>query len=146
MLLAYQSSQRIRRMIGVIALAGIVGSSRAQQPGTADVPGNSDRAKAYLHYSLGHLYYERGMVTQNQSLLNQAIDEFEEALKYDPDSSYLSMELSELYAGTGRWRSALQQIEETVDKNPADKASRGLLGRLYVRLLSPNGRDRKSVV
>lgn len=135
MLLASRWLQRCRRTLGLIALAGFTVPAVAQPPASG-----SDRSKAYLHYSLGHLYYERGMMGQNQALLNQAIDEFEEALKYDPGSSYLSMELAELYAGTGRWRSALQQIEETVDKNPADAASRSLLGRLYVRLLNPTGR------
>jgi tetratricopeptide (TPR) repeat protein len=140
MLLAFRWIQRSRRALGIVALAGIATCGAAQQPASTAQPGTSDRAKAYLHYSLGHLYYERGVMGSNQSLLNQAIDEFEEALKYDPESNYLSMELAELYAGTGRWRSALQQIEDSVDKNPANSAARGLLGRLYVRLLNPTGR------
>lgn len=118
------------------APVSFVSIASAQQSGTASPEGGTDKSKAYYHYSLGHLYYERGMMGNRQDLLNQAIDEYEEALKFDPTSSYLSMELADLYASTGRWRSALQQIEDTVEKNPADTAARGLLGRLYVRLLS----------
>lgn len=141
MLLASRWLRRMSGWTGVLLLAGVADGGWAQQPAPVDpVPGTSDRARAYLHYSLGHLYYERGMLTQNQTLLNQAIDEFEEALKYDPDSTEVSMELAEIYAGTGRWRSALQQIEDSVDRNPSDVAARGLLGRLYVRLLTPSGR------
>ena len=77
MLLAFRWIQRSRRALGIVALAGIATCGAAQQPASTAQPGTSDRAKAYLHYSLGHLYYERGVMGSNQSLLNQAIDEFQ---------------------------------------------------------------------
>lgn len=95
-----------------------------------------DKAKAYYHYTLGHLYQERGALFQRPELLNQAIDELRLALQYDPASSYLSIELADLYAATGRWRSALQEMEDALSRNPNDKAARRLLGRIYLRLLS----------
>src|ERR1051325_707405 len=99
-------------------------------------PVQPDKAKAYYHYSLGHMLQERGAMFQRPELLTQAMDELEQALKYDPTSSYVSMELADLYAATGRWRSALQEVEDNVRRNPSDPAARRLLGRLYVRLLT----------
>lgn len=145
MLFASRGSARRRNVHLLLTVACLCSAAAgplaamAQQTATPAPP--SDKAKAYYHYTLGHLYYERGMVSNRQDLLNQAIDEFEEALKFDSSSTYLSMELADLYAGTGRWRSALQQIEDTVERNPGDTAARGLLGRLYVRLLSGNSRS-----
>jgi tetratricopeptide (TPR) repeat protein len=99
-------------------------------------PVQPDKAKAYYHYSLGHLLQERGSLFNRPELLSQAMEELEQALQYDPSSSFLSMELADLYAATGRWRSALQEVEDNVRRNPSDAGARSLLGRLYVRLLS----------
>ena len=96
-----------------------------------------DKGQAYYHYSLGHLYQERGAIFNRSDLLAQAIDELKLALQYDPDSSFLSLELADLYATTGRWRNALQEAEDDLKRHPDDLAARKLLGRLYIRLLMP---------
>ena len=111
-------------------------SNNKSQPAQKSEPVQPDKAKAYYHYSLGHMLQERGAMFNRPELLTQAMDELELALKYDPTSSYVSMELADLYAATGRWRSALQEVEDNVRRNPKDPAARRLLGRLYVRLLS----------
>ena len=97
----------------------------------------SDKAQAYYHYSLGHLYQERGALFNRPDLMAQAIEELKLALQYDPTSSYLSLELADLYASTGRWQNALQEAEDDVKSHPNDLAARKLLGRLYLRLLTP---------
>lgn len=107
----------------------------------ANVTVKPDKAQAYYHFALGHLLQERAVLFNRPELLNQALDELELALEYDPDSSYLSMELADLYAATGRWRSALQEVEDNVRRNPKDAAARRLLGGLYVRLLSGSNRS-----
>ena len=112
------------------AVPATIGAAESVQP---------DKAQAYYHYSLGHLLQERGVLFNRSELLSQAIDELQLALQYDPTSSFLSMELADLYAATGRWRNALQEVEDNVRRNPDDPAARGLLGRLYVRLLSGDG-------
>ena len=106
---------------------------------TASVPGQPvepDKARAYYHYSLGHFYQERGALFKRADMLTQAIEELKLALQYDPDSTFLSLELADLYAATGRWRNALQEAENAVQRNPQDSEARKFLGRLYLRLLT----------
>lgn len=112
---------------------------------TASVSGQPvepDKARAYYHYSLGHFYQERGALFQRADMLNQAIEELKLALQYDPDSTFLSLELADLYAATGRWRNALREAENAVQRNPQDSEARKFLGRLYLRLLT-GGRSRQ---
>ena len=132
----------------VVALASwLVAAAAAQGTGSSSgaltepvgAPTQSvepDKAKAYYHFSLGHLLQERGALFNRPELMAQALDELQLALQYDPSSSFLSMELADMYAATGRWRNALQEVEDNVRRNPNDPAARRLLGRLYVRLLS----------
>src|SRR3990170_8344207 len=124
-----------------VALGSWLAASAAAQvagpaSGAATPAVQPDKAKAYYHYSLGHLLQERGALFNRPELMSQAMDEMQLALQYDPSSSFLSMELADLYAATGRWRSALQEVEDNVRRNPTDASARRLLGRLYVRLLS----------
>lgn len=139
-----RQSKRLKKWIQaaqIFVLAScLIASAAAQNTGrassTTPQPVQPDKAKAYYHYTLGHLLQERGALFNRPELLSQAMDELELALKYDPTSSYVSMELADLYAATGRWRNALQEVEDNVRRNPSDPAARRLLGRLYVRLLS----------
>jgi tetratricopeptide (TPR) repeat protein len=128
------------RRVRWLALAScLVTAAAAQGPqssGTAPSEVQPDKAKAYYHYSMGHLLQERGAMFNRSELLSQAIDELKLALQYDPSSTFLSMELADLYAATGRWQNALQEVEDNVRRNPDDRAARRLLGRLYVRLLA----------
>ncbi len=105
-------------------------------------PVEPDKALAYYHYSLGHFYQERGALFKRANLLNQAIEELKLALQYDPDSTFLSLELADLYAATGRWQNAVQEAESAVQRHPQDSEARKLLGRLYLRLLT-GGRSRQ---
>ncbi len=112
-----------------------------QTPTASAVSGQDvkpDKAQAYYHYSLGHLYQERGSLFNRADLLTQAIEEYKIALQYDPTSSYLSLELADLYASTGRWQNALREAEDDVSRHPEDVSARKLLGRLYLRLLTPD--------
>ena len=128
-------------VMSVVLASWLAASAAAQvagpaSSGAATPPVQPDKAKAYYHYSLGHLLQERGALFNRPELMSQAMDEMQLALQYDPSSSFLSMELADLYAATGRWRSALQEVEDNVRRNPNDAAARSLLGRLYVRLLA----------
>lgn len=108
------------------------------EPAAAQQNVKADKSQAYYHYSLGHLYQERGALFNRPELLTQAIEEIKLALQYDPTSSFLSMELADLYASTGRWRNAIQEAEDDVSRHPEDVAARKLLGRLYLRVLTPD--------
>src|SRR5688572_24309672 len=134
-----QRSARRRGVLLSVAMAGTLAAFAVAQDSSAPSSAAAvqpDKAKAYYHYSLGHLLAERGALYNRADLLSEAIDEMELALQYDPSSTYLSMELADLYANTNRWQSELQEVEDNARRNPNDPAARRLLGRLYVRLLS----------
>ena len=66
-----------------------------------------DKASAYYHYALAHMYAELAgrRVRQppgNSDYVNKAIENYKEAIKADPKTPLLSEELSELYIGSGR--------------------------------------------
>ena len=105
---------------------------------TSDEQPQPDKAKAYYHYTVSHILQERGNLFRRPELLAEAIEELKLALQYDPASTFLSTELADLYASTGRWESALQEAEAAIQRNPDDVVARRLLGRLYVRLLTGN--------
>ena len=52
-----------------------------------------DRAAAYYHYSLGHIYEELVSSYARSEFANKAIEEYKLALQYDPDSPYLNASL-----------------------------------------------------
>ncbi len=112
----------------------------SQRPGSQP-DGNLDKAQAYYHYTLGHLYQERGAMLNRPDLLSKAIEELKLALQYDPTSSFLGMELADLYTLTGRWRNALQEAEDALNRNPDSPEVRKFLGRLYLRLLADERRQ-----
>ena len=126
----------------LMALAVPAHAVAAQQtgPGGQGETGSPDKAQAYYHFTLGHLYQERGTLFNRPDLLSRAIEEFNVARRYDPKSSYLSLELADLYAMTGRWQNAVDEAEAAANRNPNDATARRLLGRLYLRLLSADRR------
>ena len=69
-------------------------ASAGTQNSSSTSDAKPDRAQAYYHYSLGHLYEERGALFNRPDLLSQAIEELKLAINYDPASSFLSMELA----------------------------------------------------
>lgn len=121
------------------ALQQTESGSSPTQAGASGQTATPDKAQAYYHFTLAHLYQERGRLFNRPDLLSKAIDEFRLALQYDPTSSFLSMELADVYAMTGRWRNAVEEAEAAVSRNPSDAEARRLLGRLYLRLLTRDG-------
>ncbi len=109
----------------------------AQQFDEAAAP---NRARAYYHFTLAHMYEERGVLFNQPEMLARAIEELRLALEYDPGSSYLSGALANLYARTGRWRSALEEAEAAIERNPDELGARRLLGRLYLGVLGSTNR------
>jgi tetratricopeptide (TPR) repeat protein len=126
-----------------LAVPALAVAAQQTAPGGQGGTGDSDKAQAYYHFALGHLYQERGTLFNRPDLLSRAIEEFNIALRYDPDSTYLSLELADLYTMTGRFQSAIDEAEAAVNRSPNDATARRLLGRLYLRLL---GADRRGQV
>jgi tetratricopeptide (TPR) repeat protein len=107
-----------------------VAASGDKQAASAKQP---DRAEAYYHFQLGHMYEEMVAVTGRAEDASRAVEEYRAALKADPTSSYLASALAELYARSGDIREAVSEAQEIIRDNPDDLDARRLLGRIYLR-------------
>ena len=66
-----------------------------------------DRATAYYHFGLAHMYEEMATNYGRPEYATRAIEEYKLALDADPGSKYLNSGLAELYLRTGRVRDAV---------------------------------------
>ena len=108
--------------------------ARAEESGA--VKGKTpDRAAAYFHFALAHMYEEQVATYGRSELANKAIEEYRAAIDADPTSAYLTSGLAELYAKTGRIRDAVVEAQDIIKKNPNNLEARRLLGRIYLRSL-----------
>jgi tetratricopeptide (TPR) repeat protein len=110
---------------------------------------SADRGKAYYHYSMGHLYAElAGAYGNRGEYLNKAIDNYREAMKDDPEASFIAERLSDLYLQAGRVKEAITDSEAVLRDRPNDLNARRILGRIYLRLIgdSQQGRVNEQMV
>src|SRR2546426_3598733 len=115
-------------------------SPKAEKAPDAKQPAQSssrktDRAAAYYHYTLAHMYEEQVAVYGRSDLANKAIEEYRQAIEADPTSGYLTAGLAELYAKTGRIRDAVLEAQDILKRDPNNIEARKLLGRIYLRSL-----------
>ncbi|MGH9643968.1 MAG: tetratricopeptide repeat protein [Terriglobales bacterium] len=126
------------------ASANSPSNSAAEAALTAKTKG-PDRAAAYYHFCLAHMYEEQVATYGRSDLANKAIEEYRLAIDADPTSPFLTSGLAELYAKTGRIRDAVVEAQDIIKKNPNNLEARRLLGRIYLRSLgdmqSGNGSD-----
>jgi tetratricopeptide (TPR) repeat protein len=94
-----------------------------------------DRAGAYYHDGLAHLYEELAINNGRPDYATQAVEEYKLALTADPTSKYLQDGLADLYFKIGRIREAVTSAQDQIKKNPNDVAAHQLLGRVYLRSL-----------
>jgi tetratricopeptide (TPR) repeat protein len=94
-----------------------------------------DRAAAYYHFALAHMYEEQVATYGRSELANKAIEEYRAAIDADPTSEYLTSGLAELYARTGRIRDAVVEAQDIIKRDPTNLEARRLLGRIYLRSL-----------
>jgi tetratricopeptide (TPR) repeat protein len=117
----------------VLVSAAVCAPASAQ---TQETPRTAEKAQAYYHYALGHVYAElAGAYGNRGDYLSKAIDNYKLAMKEDPGASFLSEELSDLYIQAGRIREAVADAEEALKQNPNDVAAHRLLGRIYTRMI-----------
>jgi tetratricopeptide (TPR) repeat protein len=102
---------------------------------TAPAPRKVDRAAAYYHYSVAHMYEDQFAVYNRSDLATKAIEEYRLAIDADPTSEYLTSGLAELYAKTGRIRDAVIEAQDILKKDPNNLEAHKLLGRIYLRSL-----------
>src|SRR5580704_5083702 len=102
---------------------------------TAPATKKADRAVAYYHYSVAHMYEDQFAVYNRSDLATKAIEEYRLAIDADPTSEYLTSGLAELYAKTGRIRDAVLEAQDILKKDPNNLEAHKLLGRIYLRSL-----------
>ena len=106
------------------------------QGGREDAAKPGDRAAAYYHFSMGHLYGElAGTYGNRGDYINKAIDHYKQAIKADPSASFLADELSDLYIQSGKLNEAISEGEAAIKENPNDLNARRILARIYTRLI-----------
>jgi tetratricopeptide (TPR) repeat protein len=106
----------------------------AQQPADA-APHKVDKAAAYYHFTMAHMYEEEMAVYGRSDLVSKAIQEYRLAIDADPTSEYLTSALAEVYARTGRIRDAVSEAQEILKRDPQNLEAHKLLGHIYLRSL-----------
>jgi tetratricopeptide (TPR) repeat protein len=110
-------------------------ASATSKPAATPAPRKADRAAAYYHYTVAHMYEDQFAVYNRSDLATKAIEEYRLAIDADPTSEYLTSGLAELYAKTGRIRDAVLEAQDILKKDPNNLEAHKLLGRIYLRSL-----------
>ena len=134
----------MRKALLMSAIGCVIGSATlwAQAPAGGAVP-KIDKASAYYHYALAHMYAEQASMFGNRGdFVNKAIENYKDAIKADPSAAMLSEELSDLYVQSGRLREAQTDAEDVLKQNPNDLNAHRLLARIFTRLVG-DGRSGK---
>ena len=110
-------------------------AEQAAKPASPVANHKADKATAYYHYMMAHIYEEQVSMYGRSDLADKAIDEYRKAIEADPSSEYLTAGLAELYARTGRIRDAVLEAQDILKKDPNNLEAHRLLGRIYLRSL-----------
>ena len=94
-----------------------------------------DRAAAYYHFGLAHMYEDMATNYGRPEYATRAIEEYKLALDADPNSKYLNSGLAELYLRTGRVRDAVLAAQDILKTEPNNLEAHKLLGRVYLQSL-----------
>src|SRR5713226_3018537 len=112
-------------------------SSQAEKPAepkaaqsAAQSPRKVDRASAYYHYALAHMYEEQITIYGRSELANKSMEEYRLAIEADPSSEFLTSALAELYVKTGRIRDAVLEAQDIIKRDPNNLEAHKLLGRI----------------
>jgi tetratricopeptide (TPR) repeat protein len=122
-------------LLAVVASFGQSASAPDTKQPEASPARKSDKAAAYYHYALAHMYEEQVAVYGRSDLASKAIEEYRAAIDADPGSEYLTSALAELYAKTGRIRDAVLEAQDILKRDANNLEAHKLLGRIYLRSL-----------
>ena len=114
------------------ATAGSTPSTKTGAPAATQKP---DRAAAYYHFGLAHMYEDMATNYGRPEYATRAIEEYKLALDADPSSKYLNSGLAELYLRTGRVRDAVLAAQDILKTEPDNLDAHKLLGRVYLQSL-----------
>jgi hypothetical protein len=87
----------LRTALAIFMIGGMAAWGQAQNE-TSDAADKVNRATAYYHYTLAHLYAEMATASggTDSECVNKAIENYKAAIHADPRTSLLSEELSEI--------------------------------------------------
>jgi len=114
--------------------AEVSGPAKAAAPGES-TPQKVDKAAAYYHFTMAHMYEEEMAAYGRSDLVSKAIEEYRLAIDADHNSEYLTSGLAELYARTGRIRDAVSEAQDLLKRDPKNLEAHRLLGHIYLRSL-----------
>ncbi len=105
-------------------------TSQPQKPINVDkeleVPVKPDRAVSYYHFSLAKWY-------ESDDDLSKALSEMRIALKYNPSSSAVHLEMAALLEKSGNSRDAIEHAQEAARLAPQDPDPHWLLANIYFK-------------
>jgi len=107
----------------------------AANPTDPSGPKTPDKAAAYYHFAMAHIYEEMFSMYGRADYANKAIEEYRLAIDNDPSSDYLNAGLAELYARTDRIKDAVLEAEDILKRDGNNLEAHRLLGRIYLRSL-----------
>ncbi|HME34016.1 MAG TPA: tetratricopeptide repeat protein [Candidatus Sulfotelmatobacter sp.] len=110
-------------------------SSAGQSTSSQSSPRKVDKAAAYYHYTLAHMYEEMVTAYGRSDLAAKATEEYRLAIEADPSSEFLTSALAELYVKTGRIAEAVKEAQDILKRDPKNLEAHKLLGRIYLRSL-----------
>jgi len=112
-----------------VVVGAVVGCSPAQRPhqsflqtvstdginpfgGTpaVEIPDDAKAMSAFL----------KAEVAMNEGDRSEALSEYEQAVKYDPNSAELRVQLATMYVRSGRLKEALEQVNHAIAEKPND--------------------------
>jgi tetratricopeptide (TPR) repeat protein len=121
--------------LGLASLPSVAAARPADGNTTTAEQRAQARALAYYHFTLGHHYEELAGPFRRSAYLRQAIEEYKQALKHDPESTEIVMQLAEAYRTSGGIREAVLEARQLVENDPNNLAAHRLLGRIYFQTL-----------
>ena len=98
------------------------------QPADTAAAKKPDKAAAYYHFMMAHMYEEMVSMYGRSDYATKAIEEYRLAIDNDPSSDYLNAGLAELYAKTGRIRDAVLEAQDILKRDGNNLEARRLLG------------------
>jgi tetratricopeptide (TPR) repeat protein len=110
-------------------------SAAAPAAVSPSAPKAPDKAAAYYHFAMAHIYEEMVSMYGRADYATKAVEEYRLAIDNDPTSDYLNAGLAELYARTGRIKDAVLEAQDILKRDGNNLEAHRLLGRIYLRSL-----------
>src|SRR6201988_4883178 len=131
---------RIFRLFLILGVATFAAAQTTQsKPAASDsdqpAPRKVDKAAAYYHYTMAHMYEEMVTAYGRSDLAIKATEEYRLAIEADPSSEFLPSALAELYVKTGHIADAVREAQDIIKRDPKNLEAHRLLGRIYLRSL-----------